>query len=165
MEFNISKILTEKGPLKLGALAQVLGEPDRKKVRRALQMLRTRYFDRSGVYCRAQLWLVDPDVVSDQINPARFEKRGEFSSHQQWVNKAASWIGGCGYFCFDATGRRCRNGGDMRTATFPVGFYELVGKPDPVLRIQSETAVGARGDVVVGKLVSFDGNQATVKLL
>ena len=66
-----------------------------------------------------------------------------FRSHQEWVNKASSWLTqhpryrnteqgkGKGWqgehftaLCFDQKGRRCRNGGDMQRAhdegAFPV---------------------------------------------
>lgn len=169
MEFKISKILTEKGPLKLAELAHALSEPDKKKVRQALQHLRTRYFGRSGVYCIGQRWRVDPDVVADQINPNRFEKRGEFLSHAHWVNTARDRLAGLGYFCFDAQGRRCFNGGDFARAdkenAFPVSYYSLKGMPDPIVRMKSETSVGQAGDVVVGKLVALKETSAMVRML
>lgn len=79
-------------------------------------------------------------------NEVRFEPPFEgqqFNSFQEWVNKASSWLtrhpaycntehgttkGWRGNhftaMCFDAKGRRCRNGGDFQTAhdegAFPV---------------------------------------------
>lgn len=55
------------------------------------------------------------------------EADGEFVSFQQWVDKAASWIGGTNPLCADAQGRVCRCGGDMMRArdegAFPVRFW------------------------------------------
>lgn len=62
----------------------------------------------------------------------------EFTSFEQWVNKARSWLGGINQsagrykraertICIDAKGRECRNGGDFMRArdegTFPVKAY------------------------------------------
>lgn len=64
--------------------------------------------------------------MQDRTLPAR-EPDGEFTSFQQWVNKATSWIGGTNPLCADAQGRVCRNGGDMMRArdegAFPVRFW------------------------------------------
>ena len=53
-------------------------------------------------------------------------KQGEFTSFQQWVNKARSWIGGTGWLCVDAKGRQCKIGAHMMLAekegAFPVSF-------------------------------------------
>ena len=53
-------------------------------------------------------------------------KQGEFTSFQQWVNKARSWIGGTGWICVDAKGRQCKIGAHMMLAekegAFPVSF-------------------------------------------
>jgi hypothetical protein len=50
-----------------------------------------------------------------------------FHSYIQWVNKAATRIGGTGAQCFDAKGRPCRIGRDFMRArdegTFPVTAY------------------------------------------
>lgn len=58
--------------------------------------------------------------------PAR-KHDGEFWSHQNWVNKAVSWIGGTNALCVDAKDRICRNGADMARArdedAFPVRFW------------------------------------------
>ena len=50
-----------------------------------------------------------------------------FSSEQEWINKASSWLTRhprYGQFfkviCFDSTGRICQNGKDMREAQYPV---------------------------------------------
>lgn len=52
---------------------------------------------------------------------------GRFTSFQQWVNKATSWIGGTNPLCADAKDRICRNGGDFMRArdenAFPVRFW------------------------------------------
>jgi len=54
-------------------------------------------------------------------------KAGEFTSFDQWVNKAKSWIGGTGAACFDAHGRACEYGAHFMRArdeeTFPVSYY------------------------------------------
>lgn len=64
----------------------------------------------------------------------------EFTSHQQWVNKAASWLGGVSgggrrykkkesCICIDAHGRVCRIGQDFMRArdenSFPVRAFRL----------------------------------------
>jgi hypothetical protein len=55
------------------------------------------------------------------------EPDGEFRTFEQWVNKAASWIGGTNPLCADAKGRVCRIGADMMRArdegAFPVRFW------------------------------------------
>jgi hypothetical protein len=55
---------------------------------------------------------------------------GEFTSHQQWVNKAQSWLKSPGYkpaICVDAKNRRCVIGADMKRAheenAFPVRYF------------------------------------------
>lgn len=62
----------------------------------------------------------------------QIEKRGEFHSHQHWVNKASSWLPGTGYTCVDTKGRVCHNGGDMQRAhdegAFPVSFGPRLDK-------------------------------------
>ena len=54
----------------------------------------------------------------------------QFTSHQQWVNKASSWV--AGGICLDKTGMQLRNGGDMaRTRDedkFPVTIMHKIGK-------------------------------------
>lgn len=65
-----------------------------------------------------------------------------FTSFEQWVNKAASWLGGvssCGHrhkqtvraICVDAKGRVCRIGADFMRArdedAFPVVAYRKGG--------------------------------------
>lgn len=63
--------------------------------------------------------------MSDRI-PDR-EADGQFSSFQEWVNKATSWIGGTNPLCADAMGRRCRIGADFMRArdegAYPVRFW------------------------------------------
>ena len=54
-------------------------------------------------------------------------RMGEFSSFEEWVNKAQSWIGGTGAQCFDGKMRRCLIGADMQRArdegAFPVSYW------------------------------------------
>lgn len=54
----------------------------------------------------------------------------QFDSHQQWVNKARTWVQGG--ICLDRHGRELRNGGDMARArdqdSFPVTIMHRVGK-------------------------------------
>ena len=54
----------------------------------------------------------------------------QFDSHQQWVNKARTWVNGG--ICLDRHGRELRNGGDMARARdqgdFPVTIMHKVGK-------------------------------------
>jgi hypothetical protein len=62
---------------------------------------------------------------------------GEFTSYQQWVNKAQSWLKSPDHrraMCVDALGRRCAMGADFMRArdegTFPVRFFwECVIQP------------------------------------
>lgn len=79
--------------------------------------------------------------MSERIEPPF--RRQKFTSHQEWVNKASSWLtqhpqyrntehgeksGWRGHhftaMCFDSLGRRVRNGGDFQRAhdegAFPV---------------------------------------------
>lgn len=44
------------------------------------------------------------DFIDDRAEPDT-ECDGQFVSHTQWVNKAASWIGWTGAKCYDAKGR------------------------------------------------------------
>ncbi|RVI16113.1 hypothetical protein CN200_16330 [Sinorhizobium meliloti] len=83
----------------------------------------------------------------------------QFTSHQQWVNKASSWLtchpeyrntehgeakGWRGHhftaMCFDSLGRRVRNGGDFRRAeeegAFPVWWIW----PDQIPELVSQIA-------------------------
>lgn len=55
------------------------------------------------------------------------EATQSFSSFQEWINKATSWLTRHekygNYFhaiCFDSTGRICKNGRDFETAVYPV---------------------------------------------
>jgi hypothetical protein len=52
---------------------------------------------------------------------------GEFTTFQEWVNKATSWIGGTNPLCADAKNRICTRGADMQRAhdegAFPVRFW------------------------------------------
>lgn len=54
----------------------------------------------------------------------------QFDGHQQWVNKARTWVNGG--ICLDRHGRELRNGGDMARAhdqgDFPVTIMHKVGK-------------------------------------
>ena len=54
----------------------------------------------------------------------------EFSTHQQWINKAATWINGG--ICLDRQGVELKNGADMAMARdagrFPVTVMHRVGK-------------------------------------
>jgi len=55
------------------------------------------------------------------------EPDGEFTSMQNWISKATSWIGGENALCVDAKDRICRNGGEFQRAhdegAFPIRFY------------------------------------------
>ena len=55
------------------------------------------------------------------------EPDGKFTSMQNWISKATSWIGGMNALCVDAKDRICRCGGDFQRAhdenAFPVRFY------------------------------------------
>lgn len=81
--------------------------------------------------------------IDDRIMPDG-EPDGSFSSHVQWVNKAASWIGWTGAKCYDAQGRPCRNGGDMARArdegAFPVVWYFPDRFEAPVIPTKGEMA-------------------------
>lgn len=64
-------------------------------------------------------------------------KIGEFTSFQEWVNKAQSWLRGIkGVVCVDAHGRQCKIGRDMQRArdegAFPVS-YGLPTRDIPIL--------------------------------
>lgn len=52
---------------------------------------------------------------------------GEFTSMEQWIHKATSWIGGTNPLCADAKDRVCRNGGDFKRAkeenAYPIRFW------------------------------------------
>lgn len=76
---------------------------------------------------------------------AAWEDGNQFTSYQQWVNKAGSWLGGVsggGYrykkpekaVCVDAAGRRCKIGSDFMRAeadgTFPVKWHYLIDVND-----------------------------------
>lgn len=54
----------------------------------------------------------------------------QFDSHQQWVNKACTWVSGG--ICLDTDGQQLKNGGDMARARdagkFPVTIMHRVGK-------------------------------------
>ena len=69
---------------------------------------------------------------------------GEFTSFEQWVNKATSWIGGMNSLCVDAKGRRCLNGGDMQRArddaAFPVRFWFGEGGETPAEQRKSRAS-------------------------
>ena len=71
-----------------------------------------------------------------------WEREGEFSSFQQWVNKASSWLKSYytnGVVCVDAKGRYCFMGEDFMRArdenAFPVSYW--IRKP-PELREAGE---------------------------
>jgi hypothetical protein len=73
-------------------------------------------------------------VTASSRIPER-EPDGQFTSFQQWVNKATSWIGGTNPLCADAQGRICRIGGDFMRArdenAFPVRFWYGEGPLTP----------------------------------
>lgn len=73
---------------------------------------------------------------------------GNFPCFQTWVNKATSWIGGTNPACFDAKGRRCRNGADMMRARddgeFPVYFWFGEGDETPAQQKMSQRAARRR---------------------
>ncbi len=50
----------------------------------------------------------------------------QFSNHQQWVNKASTWVNGG--VCLDARGKTLKNGDDFDTAQFPVTIVHKIGK-------------------------------------
>jgi len=83
------------------------------------------------------------EFIDDRIEPDG-EPDGQFSSHVEWVNKATSWIGWTGAKCYDAKGRRCRNGADMARArdegAFPVRWYWPSRYPEPVIPSPGERA-------------------------
>ena len=79
-----------------------------------------------------------PARIEIQIGPELFR----FTSHAQWVNKAASWFkhsgaARFGYVCIDAAGRVCTHGKQFGRArdeeTFPVIVYAV----DPELRLRA----------------------------
>jgi hypothetical protein len=84
--------------------------------------------------------------MSDPIRAALPDREpdGEFQSFQEWVNKAASWIGGTNSLCVDAQGRICRMGMDFMRArdegTFPVSFWFGAGWESEAERRRSERA-------------------------
>lgn len=86
----------------------------------------------------------------------------QFTSHQQWVNKASSWLtchpdyrntehgeakGWRGHhftaLCFDSKGRRRRNGADFKRAevegAFPIWWIWPDQIPELIARLQDET--------------------------
>lgn len=77
---------------------------------------------------------------------------GEFTSFQEWVNKAASWIGGTNPLCADAKDRICKIGGDMQRAhdegAFPVRFWYGEGGQTATEQRKSLKALGARGQAL-----------------
>ena len=72
---------------------------------------------------------------------------GAFTSFEEWVNKATSWIGGTNSACFDSKGRRCKIGYDFMLArdenAFPVWFWHGLG--DQTLAEQRKCARLALG--------------------
>ena len=50
----------------------------------------------------------------------------QFSTFQQWVNKAANWVREKDTL-IDSEGRVIRNGKDAKAATYPVSVYRMVG--------------------------------------
>jgi len=64
--------------------------------------------------------------LDDSVPPVG-EADGEFRTFVEWVNKAASWIGGTGAKCYDAKDRRCPSGAEFMRArdenTFPIRWY------------------------------------------
>lgn len=69
---------------------------------------------------------------------------GEFGSFEEWVNKAASWIGGTNPLCADAKGRVCEMGQDFMRArdegAFPVRFWYGEGKQTKARQRKSRRA-------------------------
>jgi len=76
---------------------------------------------------------------------AAWEDGNQFTSYEQWVNKAGSWLGGVsggGYrykkpekvVCVDAAGRRCTIGSEFMRAesegTFPVKWHHIIDTAD-----------------------------------
>lgn len=80
----------------------------------------------------------------DDRTPPEGEADGQFNSHVEWVNKAASRIGYTGAKCYDAKDRRCRNGGDMKRAqdenAFPVRWYLPYHYPHPTVPSKADQA-------------------------
>lgn len=70
------------------------------------------------------------------------EPDGQFSSMQNWISKATSWIGGENALCVDAKNRICRNGGDFQRAhdesAYPVRFYFGAGGETPEQQKRSQ---------------------------
>lgn len=91
--------------------------------------------------------------IDDRVPPAG-DPDGRFATFQQWVNKAASWIGWSGSKCFDALDRPCRIGRDFMRArdedAFPVRWYGPDRFPEPIVptkrALLARTAVLATGD-------------------
>jgi hypothetical protein len=66
----------------------------------------------------------------------------EFTSFQQWVNKAKSWfrnlgMSSCQYICLDNVGRVCTCGKQFmqadREGTFPIRVYAIEDAPQDIL--------------------------------
>lgn len=66
-----------------------------------------------------------PGSVNTTTNEPVFRK---FTSHEQWVTKASTWINGG--ICLDATGKLLSNGKDFAEAKYPVTIMHKVGKKD-----------------------------------
>lgn len=66
--------------------------------------------------------------------PAR-EPDGQWSSMQDWINRATRDIGGMNAVCFDAKDRRCQIGRDFQRAkdedAYPVRFWHGEGEQSP----------------------------------
>lgn len=94
-------------------------------------------------------------------------KVGQFSSFQQWVNNARSWIGGTNYLCVDSAGRRCRIGADMMLADkegkFPVYFgppivsRPIIIRPDKLSGPPSQIWSPIKVQPAVGTFWGMDG--------
>ena len=82
-------------------------------------------------------------IIAGATVPTR-EPDGEFASFQEWVNKAASWIGGRNPACYDAKDRRCRNGKDFMLArdenAFPIRFWFGEGGQTPAEQRKAKKA-------------------------
>ena len=69
---------------------------------------------------------------------------GEFGSFGEWVDKAASWIGGTNPLCADAKGRVCEVGKDFMRArdegAFPIRFWYGEGKQTKAQQRKSRRA-------------------------
>lgn len=106
------------------------------------------------------------EYIDDRVPPDG-EADGQFDTHVQWVNKAASWIGYTGARCYDSKDRRCRNGGDMKRAhdegAFPVRWYWPERFPPPIIpsvqimRVRSAVATAGAAGILYEELRARPG--------